>query len=215
MSLDSQTHSSLLDGLHDTANHLAWQRFHDRYQPLLLAFAKRIGLNDDDARELVAETLACFVEQYPNGFYEREKGRLRDWLKGVLRNFAHRQWQKRQIEARHAPAVLRESRSATGGGTLGGHGDGEWGEHDVDEAYEREWRLDLLDQALTLLRRESNIDAFQAFDLSARKGCPAAEVAAHLNMNVNAVYVAKHRMLKRLGEIARELEKEQNGGRDE
>lgn len=199
MAGDSQTHSSLLNGLHDRGNRPVWQRFHQQYQPLLLSFAKRIGLNDADARELVADTLACFVEEYPHGVFDRSKGRLRDWLKGVLRKRSQRLWQRRRREAQHAGNIARTAQAALK-------------DCDPDAAYEREWRLEMLDRSLDVLRRESNVDSFQAFDLLARRGWSAREVAELIGISVNAAYVAKHRMLKRLGEIVRDLEASEAGG---
>lgn len=202
MAGDSHTHTSLLDGLRDRANRPDWQRFHQQFQPFLLSFAKRIGLSDDDARELVAETLACFVSDYPRGVFDRSKGRLRDWLRGVLRNRSLRLWQRRRREAQHAEGVARAAQTARR-------------DCDPDAAYEREWRLELLERSLEVLRRESGVDTFQAFDLLARRGWPAAEVAEMLGISVNAVYVAKHRMLKRLGEIVREMERADAAGGSE
>lgn len=193
MTPDSQTHTSLLDGLHDRNNQNAWRRMVQRYQPMLYGFARRVGLSDDDAHELVAETLAVAVKGVPEGAYDRSKGRLRDWLRGILRNQYRRLLQRRGVEAAHSePAALATAGAAT--------------ENSVDTAYDREWRLELLDQALELLRRESDIEQFQAFDLLARRDWKASEVAKLLGATRGAVYVAKHRMLKRLREIMFGLE---------
>ena len=84
--MDTATSLSLLDALHDPRNDEAWQRFVMRYQPMIVAFAAKCGLNDNDAQDAAQETMTAFVKGYREGAYDRSKGRLRSWLFGI----AHR-----------------------------------------------------------------------------------------------------------------------------
>ena len=59
-----RTTTALLDGLFDSANQSIWREFDARYRPILMAFARRLGLNRDNAADVTQETLACFVRDY-------------------------------------------------------------------------------------------------------------------------------------------------------
>ncbi|MFN0135623.1 MAG: RNA polymerase sigma factor [Phycisphaerae bacterium] len=187
MNSESLTHTSLLDALCDRGNDQAWKRFLRRYQEMLLRFAKRVGASDAEALELVADTIATCVERYPDGAFDRDKGRLRDWLRGVLMNLVRRQRQRRATASKHAEALGRAAAEAES--------------RQLDEAYDMEWRLENLNQALERLRREADVDTFQAFDLYARRGWTVRDVSEMLGITANAIYVAKYRMLNRLREI--------------
>lgn len=80
------TSTSLLEGLRDRGNQSAWSAFCSRYRPLLVRFGQRMGLGDQDAQDAAQETLLAFIENYGQGKYQRDKGRLRNWLLGIARN---------------------------------------------------------------------------------------------------------------------------------
>jgi RNA polymerase sigma-70 factor (ECF subfamily) len=192
--MQSQTSTTLLAGLVDPHDHLAWRRFYDRYTPLLLSYAKRVGLSDADAQDVVAETLSTFVTAYRANRYDRRRARLKSWLGGIARN------KLRKLYARRGMASLDAGPSG-----MEGRAPEPMAAEERDDAFEREWQLDLLHAALEILRREADPDSYQAFGLYALKNWPVAKVAALLNMSVNAVYICKTRTLQRLREITRQL----------
>ena len=159
--MPTETSTTLLDGLQDLRSDRAWRRFLVRYTPMLLSYAKRVGLSDADAQDAVGETLATFVRRYRAGDYDRDRGRLKSWLGGIAHNKI-----RKIIERR--PAVSLEASASEDG----------WPaiepivEDDLDAAFEREWRLERLDQALELIRREGDPTTYQAFDLYAVKNWP-------------------------------------------
>jgi RNA polymerase sigma-70 factor (ECF subfamily) len=188
----SRTSTSLLEGLIDPRNEAAWRRFVARYTPMLLSFARRVGLSDADAQDAVAETLATFVRLYTSGHYERERGRLKAWLAGIMGNQVRRMNDRRRTisldeqpapEVGSAPAALDE----------------------YADAFDHEWELQQLAEALQILRRTIDPTAYQAFDLYALKDWRPTKVAEFLGMTVNHVYVNKCRCLRELREIVRRL----------
>jgi len=70
------TTTALLDGLHDPANEEVWREFDTRYRPIILGFAVKLGLSDEDAADVAQDTLARFVQEYRAGRYDRTRGRL-------------------------------------------------------------------------------------------------------------------------------------------
>ncbi|MBU0719436.1 MAG: sigma-70 family RNA polymerase sigma factor, partial [Planctomycetes bacterium] len=180
----SRTSTTLLAGLEDPHNEAAWRRFYARYTPMLLSYAKRVGLADADAQDAVADTLATFVQAYRRGRYDRQRARLKSWLGGIARNKVRKLW------ARRRTASLEASLARAEGCPCEPAGDGK-----PDEAFEREWQLETLGTALETLRHEADPNAYQAFDLYAMKNWPVGKVAALLSMSTNAIYIHKCRML--------------------
>ena len=75
----------MLQALHDPHDVATWQEFDTRYRPVLIGFARNFGLDDADAADVAQDTLTRFLEQYRDGRYERERGRLGAWLVGIAR----------------------------------------------------------------------------------------------------------------------------------
>ena len=57
------TRSSLLHRLRDLENREAWEDFYDTYWKLLFAYARRAGLSEADAEDVVMETVICVSKQ--------------------------------------------------------------------------------------------------------------------------------------------------------
>src|SRR5438067_220203 len=92
----TRTTTQLLESLRDPNNDGLWQLFDERYRPVLMAFARRRGLSEEDAAEVAQETLTQCMSDYRAGRYERSKGRLSSWIIGIARNRVVDQGRARQ-----------------------------------------------------------------------------------------------------------------------
>jgi RNA polymerase sigma-70 factor (ECF subfamily) len=72
---------------------------------------------------------------------------------------------------------------------------------DLEQHWEQEWRAAVLRQCLVEIAAEVEPTTIAAFERFGLRGESAAAVAAALGMTVNAVYVAKHRVLQRVREL--------------
>ncbi len=194
----SRTTTTLLEGLADPGNGSAWRRFYDRYTPMLLSFARRTGLNDADAQDVVSDTLITFLQKYREGRYDRTRGRLKSWLGGIARYKICKCLSK----GRSISLSLSTSGDSQGLPEPAAAGD-------PDATFEHEWRLQRLNEALEVLRGESDPTTYQAFDLYALKKWPVEKVASFLELKPNSVYISKSRMLKRLRQIVERLTAEE------
>src|SRR3954466_8382347 len=82
----SVTTSVLLEGLKDSRNDAAWQQYVARYRPIITQYAIRLGLSAADAEDATQQALIEFCTAYQAGKYGRERGGVRDWLFGIVRN---------------------------------------------------------------------------------------------------------------------------------
>jgi RNA polymerase sigma-70 factor (ECF subfamily) len=188
----TRTTTALLEGLFDPANEEVWRAFDDRYRPILVAMARRLGLSQEDAADAAQDTLTRFLGAYRQGRYERGRGRLRSWLIGIARHCVGDIREK---------AARRRERGLTAAGELPD-------EATLTRLWDAECEQAILRQGLEELRRETRTDerTIRAFEMVAFDGRRPAEVARELRITPNDVYVAKHRCLKRLREIVRRLE---------
>src|SRR5437764_1390822 len=83
---DRSTRRSLVDGLLDTANHTAWQRFCEKYQPLLKAACGRFHVQPSDVDDVVANVLLKVAERMHNGWAYDPSKSFRGWLTTICYN---------------------------------------------------------------------------------------------------------------------------------
>jgi RNA polymerase sigma-70 factor (ECF subfamily) len=176
-----ETSASLLERLRSAGDQQAWQRFVELYTPLLLSWARRIGVSSQDAADLIQDVLILLVKRLPEFQYDAS-GSFRSWLHVVLRNKYH-DWRKKHLtihRAELAAAVPDEYREADDGFS------------------ETEYRQYLIAAALRYVEREFSHSIGRAFREYAIAGRSATAVAADLGISENAVYLAKSRVMRRL-----------------
>lgn len=186
----------MIEDLRSPENAAAWERFDARYRPVLAGFGRHLGLSPDDAAELAQRAMAEFSAAYLAGRYERGKGRLSAWLIGIARNIASEMRRPRgpgrriggDTAAADVPAPVPDGPGLT-------------------RLWEREREQAILHEAMSILRASTKIEphTLRAFERSAVRGVPPEAVAAECGLSVEAVYVVKNRLTKRLREIVREL----------
>jgi RNA polymerase sigma-70 factor (ECF subfamily) len=176
------TSVTLLERLRLPGEQEAWRRFVRLYTPLLLYWAGRLGLHEQDAADLVQDVFALLVRKLPRFQYDRGKS-FRAWLRTVLRNV----WRNR-----------RPTRSPDQPETGGIDPPDRAGTDPADELSEAEYRQHLVARALELMQADFQPVTWKACWELVVNGRPAAEVAAELGTTANAVYLAKSRVLRRL-----------------
>lgn len=174
------TPTSLLQRLREPDAESAWNRFVALYTPLLYYWAKRFGLSEADAADLVQDVFSQLLREMPKFSY-RPGGRFRGWLWTVTRNkFLERN---------------RVKRVPTGAGDAAEAAAPDDFVQEIDEA---EYRSYIVDRALQIMKSDFQPTTWRACWENVVQGRPAAEVAQELGLSVNAVHLAKARVLRRL-----------------
>lgn len=176
------TSASLLQRLRQPENLDAWPRFVQLYTPLIYHWARRAGLTDDDAADLVQDVLLTLVQKLPE-FELDPTGSFRRWLKAVTLN----KWRD-LARRRRLPASVDHSINAVEIPVP----------DNVAELIDDDYRTQLVGRALALMQRDFQPATWKACWEVAALGRPPAEVAAELGLGVGAVYAAKFRVLARL-----------------
>lgn len=183
------TRASLLVRLRDPSDADAWTEFARLYAAVIYGFARKRGLQDADAADLMQEVLRSVASAVGRLDYDPGKGTFRGWLYSITRNKVYNFLEARRRHPRGTGDSSAHQR-------LEEHPGREPDADDWDKEYERKafaWAADRV-------RDEFQPNTWQAFWMTAVDGQSAKDVGRRLGLSPGAVYVAKSRVLARLRE---------------
>jgi RNA polymerase sigma factor (sigma-70 family) len=203
------TRSSLLGRLRDVGDDASWRVFFETYWRLIYNVARKSGLEDEDAQDVVQDTVIAVARRMPEFSYDPTKGSFKQWLLLITR---------RRIQDR-LRQIYRSLRTTNPAGAQEGL------IHEnvasptpapdtlIDAAWENEWRDNIFQMALARVRERANPKYFQAFDYCVLQELPPSRVARMLGLSLARVYLAKHRISAAVKRAARAVEEELGGAR--
>jgi len=194
------TRASLLGRLKNWEDDESWEEFTRTYWRLIYGVARQAGLSDDEARDVVQETLLGVAKNVHEFESAPGRGSFKNWMLNVTR------WRiadhfRSKLPTREPSADAAANSDGTG--TLERVPD----PGNLDEVWEQEWKKNVLETALARVRRRVNPKHAQIFDLYAMRGWPAVRVAGDLGVNIFQVYLVAHRLTRMLKEEVRYVTK--------
>ena len=178
------TSVNLLQRLREPQAESAWQTFVDLYAPLIFYWARQKGLGPTDAADLVQDVLAILVVKLPEFDYNADR-RFRGWLRTITLNRANDLHRRKSVRPQTECDEILERLTVV---------------DDSDLFIEAEYRSLVVHRALELLRPEFRETTWHASWMQIVDGRKASDVATQLGLPLNAVYLAKSRVLARLRE---------------
>ena len=203
------TRRSLLSRLRDLGDDASWRVFFDTYWRLIYNVARKAGLADSDAQDVVQETVIAVARKIPQFRYDRSKGSFKQWLLVITRRRIHdhlrRLYRSSSLvgPAEEGAAAVENAPSLTPSPDT-----------QIDAAWECEWRETLLQAALARVRQRCSPKHYQVFDYCVLQNLPAHEVARMLGLSAAQVYLAKHRVGVAVKRAVAEFEAEMNRSSD-
>ncbi len=183
------TRPSLLIRVKNRDDAESWREFDGLYRPLLMKYAHRRGLSEHDAEDIAQGCLATVSQRIRDFKYDPRRGRFRAWLKTVVNHLVSDLLRKR-LERSAESGELRIPQCR---------------EESPEDVFERTWEEEHLRYCLRPLREEVEPQTYDAFRLYAIDHWPIKGVCKALDMTPNQVYLAKHRIVRRLREKIVEL----------
>src|SRR5881409_848241 len=80
------TRQSLLTRLRDLQDQDGWREFFDTYWRLIYNVARKSGLTDAEAQDVVQTTFIYLSRKMPNFRYDPARGSFKSWLRVVTRS---------------------------------------------------------------------------------------------------------------------------------
>src|SRR5438876_4737173 len=143
----TKTPASLLERLREPFEPGAWDRFVSLYAPLIYTWGRHVGLQEQDAADLVQEVFLKLIQVLPTFNYDGHKG-FRHWLRTVTLNT----WRDRRKRRGDRPlpgdeAALAEVEAPDGMQSF-------WG---------AEYRRQLVNRAMALMQADFQPATWRAF----------------------------------------------------
>ena len=157
------------------------------YGPVVYGFARKRGLQDADAADLMQDVMRTVASAIGQLEYDRKRGSFSGWLFTVTRNKIFNFLSARRIR----PQATGDTATNQ---MLNSHPDAD----DGAETWEVEYQRRVAAMAMERIKSEFQENTWQAFLMTAVEGIPAADVAKTVGLSPGAVYVAKSRVLARL-----------------
>jgi RNA polymerase sigma-70 factor (ECF subfamily) len=182
------TSASLLERLRIEPDAASWQRLADLYTPLLHIWLSRYSLQRADEEDLVQEVLGAVVREMPQFVHNEHKGAFRRWLRNILVNRLRNFWRSRQ----QRPIATGDSDFASMLDELEDPSSG------LSRLWDQEHDRIVVRRLLDLIEPEFASSTWRAFRSVMFEGKKEDIVSTELGISVNAVFIAKSRVLSRL-----------------
>lgn len=175
------TRVSLLQQLRNRQDSNAWSKFVQLYTPLVYQWVADLGIREPQRNDVVQEVFLVLLGKLSTFQYDPTKS-FRGWLRSITINKSRDALRK--LNRLTEPKFVAHLEMAQ--------------TNDTDLLTQQEYRDHLAKAALKLMRIHFSAATWQACWEHVAKARPAKEVAQELGMSVNAVYLARGRVLRRL-----------------
>ena len=194
------TRASLLGRIRNWDDAGSWEEFTQTYWRLIYSVARRAGMGDAEARDVVQDTLVGVAKKIHEFESDPERGSFRGWLLNLTR------WRIADHFRSQMPAA-QGGRSEPGSNARTATIERVPDPADIDAFWEAEWKKNLLETALARVSRRANPKHAQIYDLYAVRDWPAGKVARELGVSLVQVYLVNHRMTRLLKQEVLYLQK--------
>src|SRR5467141_155987 len=173
------TRRSLVDRLVNWDDQKRWQEFFDTYWKLIYSTARKSGLTDAEAQEVVQETVITVAKKIDKLKYDPAIGSFKGWLLQITRWRIVDQFRKREPGDMKRPHAADDRLTATIERIPDSH------VVDLDAVWETEWKENLFEAAIARAKKKAD----------------------QLGVSVGQVYLARHRVSAVLKKEIKALEK--------
>ena len=180
------TRSSVLKAVADTENAAAWNRLFDLYAGFVYSMARRKGLNDTDADDMVQVVFCDLARNLPSFKYDREKGRFRSYLAGLVNWRVTDRLKASKRDAELKANFWEEARARA--------------EQGDDGFSEREWQAAAMEEALRRMKPGVRPEHYAAFVASAVEGQDTDVVTKLYGISRDNLYQIRNRLTAKLRE---------------
>jgi len=192
------TRASLLGRIRNWDDSESWEEFTRTYWRLIYSVARRAGLGDSEARDVVQDTLLGVAKKIHEFESNPDRGTFRGWLLNLTRWRITDHFRNRP-PAQSGGGPATDDRTATVERVPD--------PAQIDEFWEAEWKQNIFDTAVARVSRRVNPKHAQIFDLYAVRHWPAATVSRELGVSMVQVYLVSHRLTRLLKDEVAYLQK--------
>lgn len=199
-----RTRKSLIARLQDWQDQRSWDEFYRTYWRLIYSVALKAGLREEEAWDVVQETIFSIAKQSRKQMYDPAQGSFKRWLWNMTRWRINDQFRNRKKDT----AMALNPDTAASNHPMESLPDTT---ETFETIWDEEWKNNLMQAALARVKTRVSPKQYQIFDYNVLRGMSPSEVHKKLNVSIAQVYLAKHRVG---GVLKKELEFLKEQGRD-
>lgn len=188
----TNTSITLLNSLQASNEPTSWDRLVSMYGPLLKTWLQKYEVQASDADDLVQEVLMAVSKDIALFDHNGRPGAFRTWLRGIMVNRLRNFWRARGQN----PQAKADSEVARRLAQLDDPSSG------MSQLWNKQHDLHVAQQLLVLAEPNFTAETWTAFTRVAIDGERPDAVAREIGISVNAVFIAKSRVLSRLRQEA-------------
>ena len=183
-----ETRLSLLAKLHRREDAEAWFEFVSIYQPLIMEFCRRRGMQYADATDVTQEVMTRVSQEIGRYRHGQERATFRGWLHRITRNLVFDRFRR----------AKRDLLAQAGGEGLSDVVSESDPTPEESAEFQTGFRQHMFALVAEIVRKQVQPQTWEAFWRTEVERIPADEAASNLGMTRGAVYVAKSRVLARM-----------------
>lgn len=188
-----QTRKTLIEKLDNWSDWSSWDEFYRTYSNFVFHVARKSGLSDDEASDVVQETFIGVAKNLQKKKFDTSQGSFKSFLLNqarwrILDQFRRRKKQQEREANIHGEFETDERRTAP----IDRLGDPKGSE--LERLWDKEWQDQVMELALRRVRSMVSPRQFQIFSCYVLKGWSPERVKEELGVNAAQVYLAKHRV---------------------
>lgn len=195
------TRYTLLSRLLNWEDNESWKDFFDTYWRLIYSVARKSGLTEAEAKDVVQETVISVAKHIHKFRRDSKLGSFKGWLRNITRWRIADQLRKR-TRLVSAPELSDPSESALLESLPELPGES------LELRWEEEWHANLLQAAIDRVKQRVREEQYQIFDLHVLREWPVSRITSTLGVSAARVYLAKHRVAALIKKEVRSLKKQ-------
>jgi RNA polymerase sigma-70 factor, ECF subfamily len=188
-----ETDYSLIDRVKDMGDGASWLEFTGIYQPVVYRLARRRGMQDADAQDIVQQVFSAIARSLVGWKQSDDQPPFRAWLTTITRN------------AITTALARRRPDQGTGSSSVAEALDRLPSAQQTETELIAEARREIVRWAAEQVRPEFTEQTWDIFWKTAMQDVSVAEVSKSFGRSTGAIYVARHRVLARLKEKIAEV----------
>lgn len=162
----------------------AWQHFVSIYTPLIFYWARKTGMAQSDASDLVQDVLTLVFQKLPEFKYDSSRS-FRGWLRTVTLNKYREIYRRKSSRLATASDSMLEKLAPVA---------------DAESTWDIDYAKLLVARSMELMQDDFAPGTWDALRLVMNKGYSADSAAAETSVSSWTIYSAKARLMKRLRE---------------
>ena len=185
----------------------SWSRLYERFGNVIVAYARKQGLNDHSAQDVLQEVMVVLIrcQHQQAAGYDPKKGTFQQWLWGVIHNrmrsVRRADWKQEPVD----PQSGCEDEDGSGVSGLPVVSKPAQGGEEMDG---KNWERAILGAALERVRALAPPDKFAIFTSLLEEKSSPEELAKRCGMTRNNVDAIKHRYKNKVVEEAKAIRAE-------